>query len=108
MQVLDHDKLAATFVDTQTRGAIRITPHPGCRENAQQRLPDSQDRWQAQLEAYQILPDEQLLVVEPVQLAVSLKAIISQPGMLAICKRCCEEISNQREVFQNGQILCQT
>jgi formylmethanofuran dehydrogenase subunit E len=83
MLVLDYGKLPATFVDTQTGQAIRIRPHPDCRENAQRRLPNSLDRWHAQFEAYQMLPDEQLLIVEPVQLAVSIKAIISHPGMLA-------------------------
>jgi molybdopterin-guanine dinucleotide biosynthesis adapter protein len=41
-------------------------------------------------------------------LTVSMEAIISLPGMLAVCERCGEEISNQREVFQDGQIVCQT
>lgn len=108
MQVLDYGKLAATFVDTQTGRAVRIKPHPDCRDTAQNLLPGEADRWQAQLEAYQVMPDEQLLVVEPVRLAVSLEAIISKPGLRVNCAVCGEEIINERQVMVGGNTVCRT
>jgi formylmethanofuran dehydrogenase subunit E len=108
LRVVDYGKLAATFVDTETRRAVRIRPHPQCRETASQYAPDQPDAWHSQLAAYQVMPDEQLLVVEEVRLALSLEKIISLPGLLAICERCGEEISNRREVLQEGQVLCRS
>jgi len=105
MRVLDYGKLAATFVDTQTGRAIRIKPHPAGRTLAQNTFPEY-DSWRSQLEGYQILADEQLFIVEPVQLTVSLEEIISQAGLRVNCARCDEEISNGREVIKDGQILC--
>lgn len=105
MRVLDYGKLAATFVDTQTERAIRIKPHPDGRNYAQNAFPDY-DSWHSQLEGYQILDDNELFIVQPVQLTVSLKGIISQPGLRVNCALCNEEISNERQVTKNGQILC--
>lgn len=108
MRVLDYGKLAGTFVDTQTGRAVRIHPHPGCRAAAQQWLPASPDRWHAQLAAYQVLTDEQPLIVEPVQLTVSLEAIIGQPGVRINCAACVEEVMNGRQVVVEGYALCRT
>lgn len=106
LRLMDYGKLAAVFVDTETGQAIRIKPHPRCRRTARQFAPDEPDSWHSQLLAYQSMPDEQLLAVAPVQLTLSLEKIVSQPGMLAICEHCGEEITNQREIIQNGVVLC--
>ena len=108
MRVLDYGKLAGTFVDTQTGKAVRIHPRPDSRDIALQSQPGTPDSWQAQLEAYQVLPDEQLFIVEPVNLTVSLQAIISQPGLRAICAMCGEEVMNERQVIVNGKPICRT
>jgi formylmethanofuran dehydrogenase subunit E len=108
MRILDYGKLAGTFVDTQTGRAVRIHPRPNSRTIAEQSQPGSPDSWQAQLAAYQVLPDEQLLILEPVKLTVSLGAIISQPGLRADCAICGEEVMNERWVVQKGITICQT
>lgn len=105
MRVLDYGKLAATFIDTQTERAIRIKPHPEARTLALSLFPET-EHWQSLLEGYQALSDEQLFIVEPVQLSISLQKIISQPGLRVNCALCNEEISNEREVIRDGQILC--
>ncbi len=106
MYLLDFGKVAATFVDTVSMQAFRIHPHPDCRMHAAWYAPDQPDRWHSQLCAYQIMPDEELLVIEPVQITVSLEAIISQPGQCVVCERCGEEIMNGREVVRDGVPLC--
>jgi molybdopterin-guanine dinucleotide biosynthesis protein B len=107
MRVLDYGKLAATFVDTQTGVAIRIHPHPEGRARARAHFPEY-TRWQSHLEGYQVLPDEDLFIVEPVQLSVSLEKIISKPHQKVICAGCGEEISNEREVIRDSQSLCRS
>lgn len=108
MRIMDYGKMAATFVDTQTGRAIRIVPHPTCRERAIEVSPEFKKRWDCQLHGYQRMPDEELLVAQPVELTISLEKIISKPGLIAICEKCGEEITNGREVIQNGLTLCKT
>ena len=108
MQVLDFGKLAATFVDRKSGAAVRIYPHPESRLRAVAALPNEKNRWTSQLKAYQFLPDSELFVVEQVELTVSLKAIISKPGVYVNCNTCGEEIGNEREVVINGRNLCRS
>ena len=106
MRVMDFGKMAATFVDMVTMTAVRVFPNPESRINAIRFAGDCADRWQAQLEAYQVMPDEDLLAVQPVSLNVSLEKIISRPGLHIRCEQCGEEIMNEREIVVNGRVLC--
>ena len=106
LRVIDHGKIAATFVDTYTHQAVRITPRPESRTLAQHYAPQAQSRWHAQLEAYQVMPDDELFSVQPVELTMSLEKLLSKPGRKAKCDACGEEIINEREVIQEGRTLC--
>lgn len=106
MRILDYGKLAATFVDTHTGESIRIKPHPLARSHAEALFPGEPNHWHSQLEAYQIMDDNQLFIVEPVQLTVSLEKIISLPGLRVECANCGEEISNERQVTRGTKTLC--
>ena len=106
LRVVDYGKMAATFVDTKTEQAIRVAPSPHSRELAQAFAPNAQSHWHAYLEAYQVIPDELLLVWQPVQLTPSISELISRPGVCVTCAACGEEIINEREVVVNGRILC--
>ena len=106
MRLMDYGKTAATFVDTLTHRAIRILPSPGSRTRALEYSLDAPDRWHAQLKAYQIMPSEELLVAQPVELTISLDAMISRHGMRVVCERCGEDIINERGIKRNNQILC--
>ena len=106
MRVMDYGKSAATFVDTLTERAIRITPTRESRMRARGYAPAAPDRWHAQLAAYQVMPANELFVAQAVTLTVSLKQIISQHGHRVVCERCGEDIINEREVRVDGEILC--
>ena len=106
MRLMDFGKIAATFVDTKTGQAVRVFPQTDLRQRVRDSRPEGQKRYQAYLEAYQTLPDEQLLTVQDVQLTPDLNAIISVHGKRAVCDKCGEEIINEREVVQGGQVLC--
>jgi formylmethanofuran dehydrogenase subunit E len=108
LRVLDYGKLAATLVDTACGRAVRVTPSPISRRLAVQYAPRASNRWQAYLEAYQIIPDGELVQVQEVRLTQSLAEILSKPDVRAICDRCGEEIINEREVYRQGQILCRS
>jgi formylmethanofuran dehydrogenase subunit E len=106
MFIRDYGKTAATFVDTQTERAIRILPHPSSRKHALDYAPNAPDKWHAQLDAYQVMPANELLVAQPVTLSISLSALISQHGLRVVCAQCGEDIINAREIRQAGQVLC--
>jgi formylmethanofuran dehydrogenase subunit E len=108
MRLMDYGKTAVTFVDTKTDIAIRIWPHPSCRQNASDYVPEGQSRWHTMLEAYQLMPAEELLCWRRVELSVSVKEIISRAGVRVNCDMCGEEVINEREVIQDGLILCRS
>lgn len=106
MRVIDYGKSAATFVDTLTERAIRITPTRESRARAIDYAPNAPDRWHAQLVAYQIMPNAELLRAHAVTLTLALEQIISQHGLRVVCERCGEDVINEREVRVDGEILC--
>ncbi|MCS6849330.1 MAG: FmdE family protein [Anaerolineae bacterium] len=108
LRLMDQGKVAATFVDTRSDpyGGLRIWPRPTIRQQARALCPDLSSRWHAQLEAYQRMPDDELLAWARVELVVSVKALISRPGVRATCDRCGEEIINERERWVDGMRLC--
>ena len=108
LRLVDLGKVAATFVDTKTDQAIRIRPRLRARELARQYVPAAKSRWHAYLDAYQLMPADELLEAWPVTLTVDLKALISRNGVRAQCGACGEEIINEREVRQAGRVLCRS
>jgi formylmethanofuran dehydrogenase subunit E len=106
LRVIDFGKVAATFIDVETGEAFRVLPHPESRLRALDYAPTARTNWQAQLEAYQIMPDGDLLAVLPVRLRFSLDQLLSKPGCRVTCEACGEEINNEREVVHEGRILC--
>jgi formylmethanofuran dehydrogenase subunit E len=106
LRILDFGKIAATFVDVKNDRAIRIAPRAGIRAAAQLQVPGARSRWHAQLKAYQLMPDTELLDARPVSLSVPLEKLLSRPGYRVVCSVCGEEIINEREIVLNGEILC--
>ncbi|RMG69998.1 MAG: formylmethanofuran dehydrogenase [Chloroflexi bacterium] len=108
MRLMDYGKTAATFVDTKTEQAIRIWANPNCRQLAADYVPKAQSRWHMMLEAYQIMPADELLCWRNVELTLSIKEIISRAGVRVNCQICGEEIINEREVHKEGLTLCRS
>lgn len=106
MRVEDYGKVAVTFVDTLTERAWRIAPRLSGRQHAAEYAPEAANDWQAMLLGYQRMPDGDLLAWQPVTLNMPAAAIVSLPGLRAICDRCGEEIMNEREVKRDGLVLC--
>lgn len=111
MRVEDYGKTAVTFIDaeasdTETQQAWRISPHPDARHTASDYAPEARNRWEVMLLGYQRMPDEELLVCQPVTLNTPVSEIVSRAGYRVDCERCGEQIINEREVEAGGQVLC--
>jgi len=108
LRIEDYGKIAATFVNTQTGQALRIIPRLDVRERAYTYAPGESRHYFAQLQGYQVMPDDELLTIRPVQLTVPASQIISRPGVRVNCESCGEEIINEREVRIDGHVFCNT
>jgi len=106
LRVEDYGKTAATFVDTLTRQAVRVAPALDIRQKAYAYASDEPRHYFAQMQAYQVMPDDEMFTITEVQLATSIEAIVSRPGLRVDCDVCGEEIMNEREVKQDGLTLC--
>lgn len=104
MQLLPYGKMAATFVDLETGCALRVSEHPKSRQAGIDFLPGVPSSWQAQLQAYQAMPDEQLLCWQPVEL---LTAPPKMPGKHKVtCAQCGDLVHEHCEVLLDGLTLC--
>ncbi len=109
MRIEDLGKIAVTFVNVKTEEAIRVAPKNDVREKAWEYAPKNEKkRYYAMLYGYQLMPEEELLKLEPVKLLNPVGNIISKAGVRVDCAKCGEEIINEREVVQDGIILCRT
>ncbi len=106
LRVEDYGKVAAVFVDVKTGYAVRVAPVLDIRQRAYAYAPNEPRHYFAQMQAYQVMPADEMLTVSEVQLATSIESIISRPGMRVNCDVCGEEIMNEREVKQDGLTLC--
>jgi len=108
MRLVDYGKVAATFADTRTGVAWRISPHPQVRSNAPRYAPEGRNRWHTMLLGYQRMEVGELLTWQPVTLLQPLEEIVSKAGLRTLCDKCGEEIINAREVVVNKTTLCRS
>lgn len=108
LHINDYGKMAATFADVKTHRVIRISPALDIRERASVYTPDEPRHYFAQLNAYQVMPQTELLRTQEVVLNPTLEELISKPMVRVNCDYCGEEIINEREVILDGITLCQT
>lgn len=106
LRIEDYGKVAATFIDTETHRAFRVAPALDIREKARKYAVDESRHYFAQMQTYQIMPDDEMLTVTEVQLKVTIESIVSRPGIRVRCEACGEEIMNEREIIHEGITLC--
>ncbi len=103
MKLIPYGKIAATFVDLKTNRAVRVSEHHDCRRTAQQMRSDL-NPWQAQLEAYQIMPDYCLLTWQEVIPTENIPLTTRKFSVL--CDRCGDKINEHCEVVIDSTTYC--
>jgi len=108
LRVEDYGKVAATFVDTKTNHAVRVSPVLDIRQRACAFAPEESRRYFSQMCAYQVMSDDEMFVVREVALNTPVEQIISRPGVRVNCDICGEEILNEREIKHEEMTMCRS
>jgi formylmethanofuran dehydrogenase subunit E len=106
LRLADYGRVAVTGIDGETGEALRVSPRPGVRERAADYAPGEHRRYYQQMDAYQAMPEHELLRLERVALTFDLAALLGRRGVRVDCARCGEEVLNGREVTVDGHTLC--
>lgn len=101
---LDYGKMAATFVRVVSGDAVRVVAREDARERAGAYAPGATDPREAQIVAYQAMPEAELLSVTPV---VIQRGWLDRRRVRVSCQLCGEGVNYGREVVSGGLTLCQ-
>ena len=107
LKYLDYGKVAATFLNTETKEAVRIVALEESRLLADARYPEIEKKSERQFHAYREATDAELFKVERVRVDYDELDAPGRPRSRVICERCGEGVNDGREVLQvDGGVLC--
>jgi len=98
--------MAATFVNLSRGLALRVVAKREARERARELFPDLEDRYRCQIEAYKVMPDEELFTSDEVAVHIPPQDMPGRPLSRVRCDVCGEYIQDMREVRREESILC--
>lgn len=107
LKFLDYGKVAATFLNTETNGAVRVVALEESRALADARHPEIESKKERQFRAYREAADDELFKVEPVSVAYGEMDAPGRPRSRVTCARCGEGVNDGRETRgSDGLTLC--
>ena len=107
LKYVDYGKVAATFLNTETKRAVRIVALESSRALADERYSDIADKRTRQFRAYSEATDDELFKTELVSIELSDFDVPGSPRSRVICAVCEEGVNDGREVVDaNGDVLC--
>jgi formylmethanofuran dehydrogenase subunit E len=106
MRWMDFGIMAATFVNLETGKAVRVTAREESRELSKKYCPEIDDKYQRQLAAYRIMPEEELFTVQEVKVTIPDCDMPGRPQRRVQCEQCGDYVQDNRDVDQEGRVLC--
>ncbi len=106
IKFMDYGKMAATFVNLKTTKAVRVIAKEDVRGKAKELFPLIQDKYQAQLEAYKIMRDDELFHVIDVKVELRPEDMPGRPLRRVKCDSCGEYVQDMRDILRDGKNLC--
>lgn len=106
MKHVDHGIMAATFVNLESGRSVRITALEKSRELSKKYCKEISDKYQRQLEAYKVMPDEELFRVEDVHVKIPQEDLPGRPVKRVQCEKCKDWVQDNRDVEIDGKVLC--
>jgi formylmethanofuran dehydrogenase subunit E len=108
LKYVDLGKVAATFLNLETRVAFRIAAKDTSREAVWNYVDSCTNKKTAQFEGYQVMPDRELYDIIHVSVDVAPKDMPGPPVARVKCQACGEGVNDRREVTSQGRVLCAT
>src|SRR5438105_3801744 len=99
LKFFDYGKVAATFLNSSTREAVRIVALEESRALADERYPQIENKRERQFRAYLEAEDEELFKIERVRVKYSEMDQPGRPLSRTICAQCDEGVNDGREVL---------
>jgi len=107
LKYVDYGKVAATFLNTETKRAVRIVALESSRVLADERYSDIADKRTRQFRAYSEATDDELFKTELVSLELSDFDAPGSPRSRVMCAVCEEGVNDGREIIDaNGDAIC--
>ena len=103
---LDFGVMAATFVNLETNRALRVTAREEARALSESYCPEIMDKYQRQLEAYKLMPLEELFVFQEVTVQIKDCDMPGRPLRRVQCSQCGDWVQDCRELETEGQVIC--
>ncbi|MFP3983070.1 MAG: FmdE family protein [Desulfurivibrionaceae bacterium] len=105
---LDYGIMAATFVNLASGKAVRITCLEEAREKAESYAPGIEDKYKKQLEAYRVMPEEELFRFENVRIEIPECDMPGRPLKRVQCEECGDWVQDCREINREGRTFCKS
>ncbi len=106
MRWIDYGVMAATFVNLDTGRAVRIVAREESRELSKKYCPEVENKYQRQLDAYRVMPLEELFTVEEVRVDIPEEDMPGRPLKRVQCESCGDWVQDCRDVERDGKTLC--
>ena len=106
LKLLDYGKMAATFVNLKEDKAVRLLAKDESKNKAKNYFPEIEDKYKCQLEAYKVMPDEELFEWKEVKVEIPEEDMPGRPIRRVKCEKCGEHVQDNRDLNVEGKILC--
>jgi formylmethanofuran dehydrogenase subunit E len=106
LKFMDYGIMAATFVNLETGMSFRVVSTEAARSLASAYAPEIAEKHSQQLEAYKRMPDSVLFRVQQVRVKIHECDLPGPTRYKTACSRCGQVVRDQREIIQDGQVLC--
>ena len=105
---LDFGVMAATFVNLESNRAVRVIAREEARALSESYCPEIMDKYQRQLEAYKVMPLDELFVFQEVRVQLKDCDMPGRPLRRVQCGQCGDWVQDCREQERDGHILCRS
>jgi len=106
LKFFDWGKMAATFVDLESRRAVRVSAKESSKEAARRLHSELESKNAQQMLAYREMNDEDLFDFQNVTVNVPPEDLPGFKSERIVCSKCGEGINFHREVRRGNQVLC--
>lgn len=108
LKFVDNGVMAATFINLSDYSAFRIVAIEESRELSKKYCTQILDERKRQLEAYKIMPEEELFKVQRVKVELVPQDMPGKSSGKVQCVVCGEWVQDRRDVYLNDSHLCKT